>query len=170
MLKLSSRDTPSAEKIRDFLGIFPKGGGSSQFPKLLQINQNFCKLTKIILMCQKMFYNSGEVISDQFNHITLDSKSGKFWKNRRKQEVLDFFPLRGGGGSPIPKSICHNSYQKVNTLMKTKNAPKGLKCKIKHIFRCARLASLGAMIEINSLIHVFEIASIRALPCSRLLH
>ena len=32
------------------------------------------------------------------------------------------------------------------------------------------LASLRAMIEINSLIHVFEIASIRALPCSRLLH
>ena len=33
---------------------------------------------KIILRCQNMFYNSGEVISDQFNHITLDSKSGKF--------------------------------------------------------------------------------------------
>ena len=30
------------KKIRDFLGIFPKGGGgSSQFPKLLQINQDF---------------------------------------------------------------------------------------------------------------------------------
>ena len=128
MLKLRSRDTPSAEKIRDFLGIFPKGGGG------LLNSQNFCKLTKIILMCQKMFYNSGEVISDQFNHITLDSKSGKFWKNRRKQEVLDFFPLRGGGGSPIPKSICHNSYQKVNTLMKTKNAPKGLKCNKPYFF------------------------------------
>ena len=33
---------------------------------------------KVILRCQNMFYNSGEVISDQFNHIALDSKSGKF--------------------------------------------------------------------------------------------
>ena len=48
-------------------------------------SQNFCKFTKlfflyakIILRCQNMFYNSGEVISDQFHHITLDSKSGKF--------------------------------------------------------------------------------------------
>jgi len=39
-----------------------------------------------------------------------------------------------GPGSPIPKSICQNSYQKVNILMKTKNAPKDLKCKIKHTF------------------------------------
>ena len=39
-----------------------------------------------------------------------------------------------GGGSPIPKSICQNSYQKVNILMKTKNAPKDLKCKINHTF------------------------------------
>jgi len=39
-----------------------------------------------------------------------------------------------GPGSPIPKSICQNSYQKVNILMKTKNAPKDLKCKINHTF------------------------------------
>ena len=82
-----------------------------------------------------MFYNSGEVISDQFNHITLDSKSGKFWKKiGENKKFWEFFPLRGGGGSPIPKSICQNSYQKVNILMKTKNAPKDLKCKINHTF------------------------------------
>ena len=39
-----------------------------------------------------------------------------------------------GGGSPIPKSICQNSYQKVNIFVKTKNAPNDLKCKINHIF------------------------------------
>ena len=49
----------------------------------------------------------------------------KFW---------EFFSLRGGGGSPIPKSICQNSDQKVNIFVKTKNDPKGLKCKINHIF------------------------------------
>ena len=81
-----------------------------------------------------MFYNSGEVISDQFNHITLDSKSGKFWKKiGENKKFWEFFPPRGGG-SPIPKSICQNSYQKVNILMKTKNAPKDLKCKINHTF------------------------------------
>ena len=63
---------------------------------------------KVILRCQNMFYNSGEVLGI-------------------------FFPL-GGGGSPIPKSICQNGYQKVNILMKTKNAPKDLKCKINHTF------------------------------------
>ena len=81
-----------------------------------------------------MFYNSGEVISDQFNHITLDSKSGKFWKKSAKTRSFGNFFLWEGGGSPIPKSICQNSYQKVNILMKTKNAPKDLKCKINHTF------------------------------------
>ena len=69
------------KKKRDFLGIFHKGGGgSSRFPKLLKINQVIFGMPKSIsdLMCQNMFYNSGEVISDQFNHIALDSKSGKF--------------------------------------------------------------------------------------------
>ena len=46
-------------------------------------------------------------------------------KIRQKQEVLGFF---------IPKSICQNSYEKVNILMKTKNAPNDLKCKINHTF------------------------------------
>ena len=44
------------------------------------------------------------------------------------------FSFERGGGSPIPKSICQNSCQKVNILMKTKNAPKDLKCKINHFF------------------------------------
>ena len=58
-------------KKRDFLGIYPKGGGgSSQFPKLLQINQ-VVLVCQIILSCQNMFYNSGEVISDQINHLIL---------------------------------------------------------------------------------------------------
>ena len=39
-----------------------------------------------------------------------------------------------GGGSPIPKSICQNSYQKVNIFVKTKNAPNDLKGKINHTF------------------------------------
>ena len=51
-----------------------------------------------------------------------------------KQEVLGIFSFERGGGSPIPKSICQNSDQKVNILMKTKNAPKDLKRKINHIF------------------------------------
>ena len=58
----------------------------------------------------------------------------KFEKNRRKQEVLGIFSFERGGGSPIPKSICQNSCQKVNILMKTKNAPQDLKCKINHTF------------------------------------
>ena len=44
------------------------------------------------------------------------------------------FERGGWGWSPIPKSICQNSYQKVNIFVKTKNAPNDLKCKINHIF------------------------------------
>ena len=48
-------------------------------------------------MYQNMFYNSGEVISDQFNHITLDSKSGKFRKKiGENKKFWEIFPLRGG--------------------------------------------------------------------------
>ena len=89
---------------------------------------------KIILRCQNMFYNSGEVISDQFHHITLDSKSGKFWKKSAKTRSFGNFFHCEGGGSPIPKSICQNSYQKVNIFVKTKNAPNDLKGKINHTF------------------------------------
>ena len=64
---------------------------------------------KIILRCQNMFYKSGAVISDQFEHLNMFS----FLGNSEKW-------CRGGGGSPIPTSL----------LVKTKNAPKALKRKI----------------------------------------
>ena len=54
-------------------------------------------------------------------------------EQRRKQEVLGIFSI-ARGGSPIPKSICQNSYQKVNIFVKTKNAPNDLKYKINHTF------------------------------------
>ena len=67
------------KKKRDFLGIFPKrGGGSFQIPIFFVNLPSVFLSAKNILRCQNMFYNSGEVISDQFHHITLDSKSGKF--------------------------------------------------------------------------------------------
>ena len=67
------------KKKRDFLGIFPKGGGRVfSNPKTFVNLPSVFLDAKIILRCQNMFYNSGEVISDQFHHITLDSKSGKF--------------------------------------------------------------------------------------------
>ena len=44
------------KKIRDFLGIFPKGGGgSSQFPKLLQINQVIFGMPKSFLGAKTCF-------------------------------------------------------------------------------------------------------------------
>ena len=70
------RDAPPQKK-QDFLGIFPKGGGGVfSIPKTFANLPSYLWYAKIILMCQNMFYNRGEVISDQFNHITLDSKSG----------------------------------------------------------------------------------------------
>ena len=38
-----------SKKKRDFLGIFPKGGEGG-----LLNSQNFCKLTKLFLVCQNM--------------------------------------------------------------------------------------------------------------------
>ena len=123
------------KKKRDFLGIFPKGGGGVfSNPKTFVNLPSVFLYAKIILRCQNMFYNSGEVISDQFHHITLDSKSGKFWKKSAKTRSFGNFFHCEGGGSPIPKSICQNSYQKVNIFVKTKNAPNDLKCKINHTF------------------------------------
>ena len=114
------------KKIRDFLGIFPKGGGRVfSNPKTFVNLPSVFLYAKIILRCQNMFYNSGEVISDQFHHITLDSKSGKFWKKSAKTRSFGNFFLWEGGGSPIPKSICQNSYQKVNILMKTQQFLQG---------------------------------------------
>ena len=78
-------------------------------------------------MCQLVWYLINLITWSLFEIWKILKKIGenkKFW---------EFFPLRGGG-SPIPKSICQNSYQKVNILMKTKNAPKDLKCKINDTF------------------------------------
>ena len=45
--KMSSSVRDAAEKKRDFLGIFPKGGGGG-----LLKSQNFCKFTKCFFVCQ----------------------------------------------------------------------------------------------------------------------
>ena len=44
-----------------------------------------------------------EVISDQFNYITLDSKSGKFWKKSAKTRSFGNFFHCEGGGHLFPK-------------------------------------------------------------------
>ena len=85
-----------------------------------------------------MFYNRGEVLSDQFDHFKLIL----FWvpecsfckKNLTKRDKVGIFRLRGGVGSPVPTSTNHNTTQKVNIFVKTKNVPNVLKCKINHNF------------------------------------
>ena len=62
-----------------------------------------------------MFYKSGKVLSDQFEHLNMFS----FWGNSKNG-------CRGGG---FPYSHITLS-QNVNILVKTKNAPKALKRKI----------------------------------------
>ena len=76
--------------VNVFLGTLPKkktgffGNSSQRVWRVFSNPKTFVNLpsvflcAKIILRCQNMFYKSGEVISDQFHHITLDSKSGKF--------------------------------------------------------------------------------------------
>ena len=84
-----------------------------------------------------MFYNRGEVLSDQFDHFKLIL----FWvpecsfckKNLTKRDKVGIFRLRGGG-SPVPTSTNHYTTQKVNIFVKTKNVPNVLKCKMNHIF------------------------------------
>ena len=56
------------------------------------------------------------------------------WGCHRQLDDRDHLVGQLTRGSPIPKSICQNSYQKVNILMKTKDAPKDLKCRIIHTF------------------------------------
>ena len=90
------------KKKREFLGIFPKGGGGVfSNPKTFVNLPSYFWYAKIILRCQNMFYNSGEVISDQLNHITLDSKILK--KICENKKFWEFFPLRGGEGHLFPK-------------------------------------------------------------------
>ena len=133
--RMSLGDAAPPPKKGIFWEFFPKGGGRVFLnPKTFVNLPSVFLYAKIILRCQNMFYNSGEVISDQFHHITLDSKSGKFWKKSAKTRSFGNFFHCEGGGSPIPKSICQNSYQKVNIFVKTKNAPNDLKCKINHTF------------------------------------
>ena len=99
-----SLGTPPPPKNGIFWEFYPKGD--------LLNSQNFCKFTKffwcakIILRCQNMFYNSGEVISDQLNHLISIRSLENSEKNRRKQEVLGIFFFERGGGAPIPKSKC----------------------------------------------------------------
>ena len=67
-----------AKKRKDFLGFSEFRGGSSNSKTFLYLPSNlWC--AKIILRCQKMFYNSGEVISDQFNRLNLIQNSENFW-------------------------------------------------------------------------------------------
>ena len=81
-----------------------------------------------------MFYNRGKVLSDQFDHFKLIL----FWvpecsickKNQTKRNKVGIFYL----GSPIPTSTNHNTTQKVNIFVKTKNVPNVLKCKINLFF------------------------------------
>ena len=50
---------------------------------------------------------------------------------RKKRGKWKFFPAREGG-SPIPTFSNHETTQKVNIFIKTKNVPKVLKCKMNH--------------------------------------
>ena len=64
----------SQQKKTGFFGNFSqRGGGVFSNPKTFVNLPSVFLYAKIILRCQNMFYNSGEVISDQFNHITPDS-------------------------------------------------------------------------------------------------
>ena len=61
---------------------------------------------KIILRCQNMFYNSGEVTSDQFNHINLDSISWIFWKKSAKTKFFgNNFLWEGGRGGHLFQKV-----------------------------------------------------------------
>ena len=94
------------QKKRYFLGIFPKGGGGVfSIPKTFVNLPSYFWYAKIILRYQNRFYNSGEVISDQSNHLILIWNLENSLKNRRKREVLGIFSWRGGGGNLFPKVI-----------------------------------------------------------------
>ena len=59
------------QKNGTFWEFFPKGGGVFSNPKTFVNLPSYFWYAKIILRCQNIFYNSGEVISDQFNHLIL---------------------------------------------------------------------------------------------------
>ena len=66
-----------------------------------------------------MINKSGKVISDQFKHLNMFSFGGNS-KNG----------CRGGGVTLFPHHFVKCLSQNVNILVKTKNAPKALQCKI----------------------------------------
>ena len=74
-----------------------------------------------------MFYNRGEVISDQFDHFQVIGFRKKIGKN----EIIWEFFLEGGGVS-YSQMYMSEYWQKVNIFVETKNAPWGLKRKINH--------------------------------------
>ena len=57
-----------------------------------------------------MFYNRGEVISDQFDHFQVIGF--RVWKKIGKNKTIWEFFLEEGGGSPIPKCISQNTDKK----------------------------------------------------------
>ena len=69
-----------------------------------------------------MFYKSGKLISDQFEHLNMFS----FWGNSENR-------CRGGGGFPYSHITLS---QNVNIFVKTKNAQEALKHKINLKFFC----------------------------------
>ena len=81
-----------------------------------------------------MFYNRGEVLSDQFDHFKLILfwvPDCSFCKKKSKNGMKwEFFPARGL--SPIPTSTNHYTTQKVNIFVKIKNDLMVLKCKINY--------------------------------------
>ena len=91
------------KKKRDFLGIFPKGGGVFAIPKtILYLPFHF-----------------------------LYAETWKFWGGPVFPKVKTGSFL---GGHLFPKLLKSKIDQKVNIFVKTKNAPKGLKCKINQTF------------------------------------
>ena len=97
------RDAPQKNK-RDFLGIFPKGGGG------------VFAIPKTILYLPFHF---------------LYAETWKFWGGPVFPKVKTGSFL---GGHLFPKLLKSKIDQKVNIFVKTKNAPKGLKCKINQTF------------------------------------
>ena len=69
-----------------------------------------------------MFYKSGKLISDQFEHLNMFS----FWGNSENR-------CRGGGGFAYSHITLS---QNVNIFVKTKNAQEALKHKINLNFFC----------------------------------
>ena len=71
-----------------------------------------------------MFYNRGEVLSDQFDHFKLILfwvPKCSFCKKSKKTGLSGNFSH--GGGSSIPTFTHHDTTQNVRIFVKTKNVP-----------------------------------------------